>query len=115
MIIVVRVEDVKNLTNQESDQVFGIVAQKIMEKGQFDMKPKGIDGLIVLVQNKPELRKSLVDFIDAIPVDKAGVWIIHGWDKAIPKDCDERKGVNQYFDKLKSSGTAIVKAALKKM
>ena len=56
-----------------------------------------------------------VDFIDAIPVDKAGVWIIHGWDKAIPKDCDERKGVNQYFDKLKSSGTAIVKAALKKM
>ena len=72
-------------------------------------------GLIVLVQNKPELRKSLVDFIDAIPVDKAGVWIIHGWDKAIPKDCDERKGVNQYFDKLKSSGTAIVKAALKKM
>lgn len=38
---------------------------------------------------------------------KAGVWIIHGWDKAIPKDCDERKGVNQYFDKLKSSGTAI--------
>ena len=115
MIIVGRVEDLKNLTNQESDQVFGIVAQKIMEKGQFDMKPKGIDGLIVLVQNKPELRKSLVDFIDAIPVDKAGVWIIHGWDKVIPKDCDERKGVNQYFDKLKSSGTAIVKAALKKM
>lgn len=70
MIIVGRVEDLKNLTNQESDQVFGIVAQKIMEKGQFDMKPKGIDGLIVLVQNKPELRKSLVDFIDAIPVDK---------------------------------------------
>ena len=51
MIIVGRVEDLKNLTNQESDQVFGIVAQKIMEKGQFDMKPKGIDGLIVLVQN----------------------------------------------------------------
>lgn len=59
MIIVGRVEDLKNLTNQESDQVFGIVAQKIMEKGQFDMKQKGIDGLIVLVQNKPELRKSL--------------------------------------------------------
>lgn len=58
MIIVGRVEDLKNLTNQESDQVFGIVAQKIMEKGQFDMKPKGIDGLIVLVQNKPELRKA---------------------------------------------------------
>ena len=49
MIIVGRVEELKNLTNQESDQVFGMVAQKIMEKGQFDMKPKGVDGLIVLV------------------------------------------------------------------
>lgn len=115
MIIVGRVEELKNLTNQESDQVFGTVAQKIMEKGQFDMKPKGVDGLIVLVQNKPELRKSLVDFIDAIPVDKVGVWVIHGWDKAIPKDCDERKGLNQYLDKLKSGGMAIVKEALKKM
>lgn len=53
--------------------------------------------MIVLVQNKPELRKSLVDFIDAIPVDKAGVWIIHGWDKAIPKDCDERKRSKSIF------------------
>lgn len=35
MIIVGRVEDLKNLTNQESDQVFGIVAQKIMEKGNL--------------------------------------------------------------------------------
>ena len=35
MIIVGRVEDLKNLTNQESDQVFGIVAQKIMEKGHI--------------------------------------------------------------------------------
>ena len=115
MIIVGRVEELKNLTNQESDQVFGMVAQKIMEKGQFDMKPKGVDGLIVLVQNKPELRKSLVDFIDAIPVDKVGVWVINGWDKAIPKDCDERKGLNQYLDKLKSGGMAIVKETLKKM
>ena len=36
MIIVGRVEDLKNLTNQESDQVFGIVAQKIMEKAKAD-------------------------------------------------------------------------------
>lgn len=49
-------------------------------------------------------------FIDVLSNSKNGV--TH---KAIPKDCDERKGVNQYFDKLKSSGTAIVKAALKKM
>ncbi len=115
MAIVGRVDDLKNLTDEESNQIFGIIAQKIMEKGQFDMKPKGIDGLIALVQNKPELRKSIVNFIESIPADKVGVWIINGWDKAIPKDCDERKGLTQYFTKLKSEGTSIVKGALKKM
>ena len=115
MAIVGRIEDLKNLTNQEADQVFDVVVQKIMERGQFDTKPKGTDGLNVLVQSKPELRKSLVNFIDAIPVAKVGVWILHGWDRAIPKDCGERKILNQYIDKLKSNGTPVVKAALKKM
>lgn len=115
MAIVGRIEELKNLTNQEADQVFDVVVQKIMERGQFDTKPKGTDGLILLVQNKPELRKSLLNFVDAIPVAKVGVWILHGWDRAIPKDCDERKLLSKYFDKLKSNGTPVVKAALKKM
>lgn len=115
MAIVSRIEDLTSLTSQESDQVFGIVAQKIMERGQFDVKPKGTDGLIILVQHKPELRKNMINFIESLPVSKVGVWITHGWDKAIPKDCEERKGLNQYLDKLKNSGTAVVKAALKKM
>lgn len=115
MIIVSRVEDLKNLTNQESDQVFGAVTQKIMEKGQFETKPKGVDGLIILVQNRPELRKKLIEFIDFIPADKVGVWVVHGWEKAIPKDCDERKRLDQYFDKLKNNGTKVVKEAIKKI
>lgn len=115
MVIVGRVEELKNLTNQEAEQVFSVVAQKIMEKGQFESKPKGIDGLIVLVQNKPELRKSLVGFIDAIPIDTVGIWITNGWDKAIPKTCDERKVLNQYFEKLKKDGSATIKTVLNQM
>lgn len=115
MAIVGRIDELKNLTNPEADQVFDVVVQKIMERGQFDTKPKGTDGLIILAQNKPELCKSLINFIDAIPVDKVGVWILHGWDRAIPKDCDERKLLNQYIDRLKSNGTPVVKSTLKKM
>ena len=115
MAIVGHLEELKKMTNQETDQVFDVVVQKIMERGQFDTKPKGIDGLIILVQSKPELRKSLVNFIETIPISKAGVWVINGWDKAIPKGCEERKNLNQYFEKLKSDGTGVVKAALKRM
>ena len=115
MAIVSRIDDLKNLTNQEAEKVFEAVVQKIMERGQFETRPKGIDGLIVLVQNKAELRENLVGFIDTIPADKTGVWIIRGWDKAIPTNCAERKDLNRCIDKLKNSGTEIVKNALKNM
>lgn len=113
MAIAGRIDDLKNLTNQEAEQVFGIVTQKILEKGQFDTKPKGIDGIIMLVQYKSELRKNLVSFVDTIPIDKAGIWIINGWEKAIPRDCEERRNLEQYFDKLRKYGIPTVKAALK--
>lgn len=113
MTIAGHIEELKALLNQESEQVFGVVAQKIMEKGQFESKPKGIEGLVILVQCKPELRKKLVDFINAIPPRKVGIWCLHGWDKAIPKDCEERKGINQYFEKLKTEGSEIMKSTLK--
>lgn len=115
MTIVGRIDDLKNLTNQEAERVFEVIVQKIMERGQFETKPKGIDGVIVLVQNKTELRESLVNFMDTIPADKAGIWIIRGWDKAIPADCAERKGLERCLEKLKNSGTEIVKNALKNM
>lgn len=113
MTITGYIENIQSLTSQESEQVFNVVVQKIMERGQFEKKQKGIDGLIILVQYWPELRKSLVNFIDTIPVTNVGMWVINGWDKAIPKNCEERKILNQYFDKLKNDGTPVVKAALK--
>ncbi len=115
MAIAARIDDLKKLTNQEAKQVFEVVVQKIMERGQFDPKPKGIDGLIVLTQIKPELREKLVDFINSIPVDKAGIWIAQGWNKAVPSDCAERKKIDQYIDKVKNNGSDIVKNVLKNM
>ncbi len=113
MVIAGRIEDIQKLTGPEAEQVFAIVAQKIMEKGQFDPKPKGIDGLIILVQNKPELRKLLAAFIEAIPVNKAGVWVTIGWDKAIPPNCEEKSRLNQYIEKLKKEGTTAIQNVLK--
>ena len=115
MIVSGYIEELKGLSNQEAEQVFHIVTQRIMEKGQFDVTPKGIEGMIILVQNKPALRGSLVDFINLIPADKAGAWILRGWDKAIPKECEERKLLDECFNKLEEKGTDIVKAAIKTM
>ena len=115
MAIAGRIDDLKNLTNQEAEQVLDVVAQKIMEKGQFDAKPQGIAGIIMLVQSKPEFRKNLIGFIETLPADKVGVWVTSGWDKAIPESCEERKGLNRYFEKLKKDGTSTVKSTLNRM
>ena len=115
MAIAGRIDDLKNLTNQEAEQVLDVVAQKIMEKGQFDAKPQGIAGIIMLVQSKPEFRKNLIGFIETLPADKVGVWVTSGWDKAIPESCEERKGLNRYFEKLKKDGISTVKSTLNRM
>lgn len=57
------IDKLKGLTEQQSEQVFGIIAQRIMEKGNFENKPDGIDGLRILVQQKNSLRRQLADFI----------------------------------------------------
>lgn len=115
LVITGRVDDLKKLSAQAAEQVLDVVAQKILEKGQFETKPNGIDGLIILVKQKPELQQRLVTFLDSIPIAKVGVWILNGWDKCIPKDSDARKTLDKYFEKIESDGNPIVKATLKRV
>lgn len=113
MIIAGEINTLKSLTNQKAEMIFDVVAQKIIETGKFDTKPKGVDGLFILVQNKTDLREKLVNFVDTIPADKVGVWVTTGWDRALPKKCEERKLLDQYLDKLKKSGSTTMRNALK--
>lgn len=113
MIIAGEIDTLKSLTNQKAEMIFDVVAQKIIETGKFDTKPKGVDGLFILVQNKTDLREKLVNFVDTIPADKVGVWVTTGWDRALPKKCEERKLLDQYLDKLKKSGSTTMRNALK--
>ena len=113
MVIARHIEKIKELTDQQAEQVFGIIEQKIMEKGNFANKPDGIEGLRTLVQCKACLRKQLADFITRLPKLKVGVWVINGWNKAIPFDCREHAIINKYFEELKTEGNFIVQGALK--
>jgi len=52
---------------------------KIMSSGSFDVKPDGIDGLVVLVKAQPGLQGQLLDFLEALPHSKCGPWVVSGW------------------------------------
>ena len=113
MVIAQHIEKIKELTDQQSEQVFGIIEQKIMEKGNFSNKPDGIEGLRILVQHKTCLRKQLADFITRLPKEKVGVWVTNGWNNAIPSDCREHDIIDKYFEELETEGNSIVQRTLK--
>lgn len=113
MVITQYIDKLKGLTEQQSEQVFGIIAQRIMEKGNFENKPDGIDGLRILVQQKNSLRRQLADFIAGLPKTQVGVWVTNGWNKAIPSDCSEHSIIDKYFEELKTDGNPIVQGTLK--
>ena len=113
MVVTQYIDKLKGLTEQQSEQVFGIIAQRIMEKGNFENKRDGIDGLRILVQQKNSLRRQLADFIAGLPKTQVGVWVTNGWNKAIPSDCSEHSIIDKYFEELKTDGNPIVQGTLK--
>lgn len=75
--------ELKQLAQPEADKVFEAVRSRIVSAGDFSTKPEGIDGLIVLVKAQPGLQGPLLDFLESIPKDKCGPWVVGGWQGAI--------------------------------
>lgn len=75
--------ELKQLAQPEADKVFEAVRSKIVSAGDFSTKPEGIDGLVVLVKAQPNLQGPLLDFLESLPKDKCGAWVVGGWQGAI--------------------------------
>ena len=107
------VDTVKGLSEENASKAFEIVATNISMAGDFSEEPIGFAGLKVLSETHASLRKSLVDFVSALPLGSVGEWIITGWEKAIPTGSEERKQLESFFDRLLEDGSEWVKTALK--
>lgn len=79
--------ELKQLAQPEADKVFEAVRSRITSTGAFDTKPDGIDGLIVLVKAQPSLQGPLLDFLEALPREKCGPWVVGGW-QGVVKDTE---------------------------
>ena len=75
--------ELKQLVQPESEKVFEAMRTKIMSTGAFDIKPPGIEGLVVLVKAQPGLQTRLMDFLEALPSGKCGPWAVSGWQGVI--------------------------------
>jgi hypothetical protein len=94
----------KRLAPPEAEQVFEAVRGRIISGDAFDTEPPGVAGLVALVRVHPTLQSRLLDFLESLPSDKLGPWVVKGWDSAIRDTTAKDR-----FDRLISSWATSAK------
>lgn len=83
-ILVLALEpDLKRLAVPEAAQVFELVRRRIVGNDTFDAEPDGIAGFAVLVKAHPTLQPNLLDFLEGLPLERLGLWVVSGWEGVI--------------------------------
>lgn len=102
--------DLKKLTPQEARQLFDAIRGRLISSSNFDTEPAGIPGLSALVKLHSVLQSDLLDFLEALPKDKTGAWVVKGWEGAIV-DQPQKERFNKLISSWATSSNTILKAA----
>lgn len=73
--------EIANLTGPEPEEVFEALRSRILQHDNFGSKPKGVDGMVKLVETHPALRRKLLEFVRELPTTKVGAWAASSWGK----------------------------------
>lgn len=102
--------DLKKLIPQEARQLFDAIRSRLISSSSFETEPAGISGIVALVKLHSVLQAELMDFLEGLPKDKTGPWVVKGWEGAITEQLQKER-----FAKLISSwvtsGNTVLKAA----
>lgn len=84
--------EISKLTGPEPEEVFEAVRSRILQQDNFSTKPKGVDGLVKLVETHSTLQRKLLEFVRELPETKVGAWAASSWGK-----CFSDTGVTSEF------------------
>lgn len=101
----------KELAPAEASKVFEGVRQRIMSSDDFRQKPKGVEGLVILVTAQSALQPNLLDFIEQLPVDRCGPWLATGWNAALTSQPSKDRLTQIQDGWAKQDGNTALKAA----
>jgi hypothetical protein len=104
-------QELKLLAQPEAEKLFEAVRTRIMSGDLFHTQPVGVDGLVVLVKVHPNLQGKLLDFLEALPKNRCGPWVVGGW-FIILKDSEAKARFDRLLDAWSKVGdNPILKAA----
>jgi KAP family P-loop domain len=102
--------DLRVLPPNEASQVFDALRGRILGSDTFETPPSGVDGLAVLVRVQPTLQNGLVDLLEAVPPNRAGVWVATGWEGVITEAGPVTR-FDQMLTRLAANSNRFLKSA----
>lgn len=102
--------ELRQLAQAEAGQVFEGLRARVMAAGKFDTQPAGADGLAAIVRAHSALESNLLDFLDGLPSDHLGPWVLKGWSDAI-KTPEGRARFERLEERWKGSSSRLLSAA----
>ncbi|MFI5397684.1 MAG: Qat anti-phage system ATPase QatA [Candidatus Binatia bacterium] len=96
--------ELKRLAHAEAGQVFEAVRGRIVGSASFETEPAGVAGLSVLVKAHPKLQPNLMDFLEALPRERLGPWVLGGWEGVI-RDPEFIQRLDRFIQSLAKDAT----------
>lgn len=106
---------IEKLEYADAKSIFKIITQEAFTSKLSDMKaPPIIEGLRLFIKTRTELQEDLVDYLLSLPAENLGIWAVGGWDDCIPKSCNARQKLLEFYKKVENHTTdEITKRAAK--
>ena len=102
--------DLKKLKPQEARQLFDALRSRLISSSSFETEPPGAPGLAYLVKLHTILQSDLLDFLEALPKDKLGAWVVKGWEASII-DTAQKERFTKLISSWSTSSNTMLKAA----
>lgn len=74
--------EIARLQSIEAEQVFDALRARVRDTEDLTQEPVGVRGLAEVARQHPFLQRSLLSFVQDLPVSKLGPWVVSGWASA---------------------------------
>ena len=103
------------LDDSDAIKLFSIASQDAFARDLSTTEaPKIIDGIRRYVEFRTELQIPLAEFLLTLPVVTIGAWAVGDWDASIPKTCEARSKLMDFYKKIEENNqNPIVKQKAK--
>jgi hypothetical protein len=78
MMVAAMEAELTKLTSSEASTVLAELARRV-RASDLKTKPAGIDGVRAILKTHPALQRDVVSFLELLPVDSLGPWVVSGW------------------------------------